>query len=192
MSFIKNVFAVIGFVALLLAGVGYQQFNQFIGTLDPQAGGMYWSVIKRFVENQDMGTTMVRVVRAKPGMTPQDVISSLKSLAESQNLLFVGESPFYKQVEAVTGQPYRFISFLSFCDARVGKQMADYNNVYTAFMPCRIAVVEDPDGQVSLQMMDLDMMIYGGRPLPPELKAGAEKVSRTLKGLLEGAASGEF
>jgi len=74
----------------------------------------------------------------------------------------------------------------------VGAMMADYDNAYTAFMPCRIALVQDDDGTLWLQMMDLDMMIYGGKPLPPDLREGALWVSATLNDILEGAAKGEF
>jgi len=40
--------------------------------------------------------------------------------------------------------------------------------------------------------MDLDMMIYGGKPLPPDLREGALWVSATLNDILEGAARGDF
>jgi len=71
-------------------------------------------------------------------------------------------------------------------------QMADYNDVYTSFMPCRIAVVEDPKGKLWLHTLNLDLMIYGGKPLPPELKEGAIKVRDTILAIMQGAAHGEF
>ncbi len=62
--------------------------------------------------------------------------------------MYVGESVFYKAVEAITGEPYRHMSLLFFCDAMVGKMMADYRDAYTGFMPCRIAVVEGKYGKI--------------------------------------------
>jgi hypothetical protein len=41
-------------------------------------------------------------------------------------------------------------------------------------------------------MMDLEMLIYGGKPLPPELKTAAIKVRDALDKLLKGAAQGEI
>jgi hypothetical protein len=52
--------------------------------------------------------------------------------------------------------------------------------------------VQDPDGTLWLQMMDLEMVIYGGKPLPPDLKAAALKVRDSLDKLIRGAAQGEI
>ena len=192
MQVIRNVLAAIGALALVAGAAGYVVVEGFLGRLDPDAPRIFKEVGARYLETLDPGTTLVRSERVKAGLTPEDVVASLKSLAVQNNLLFVGEAAFYKQVEAVTGKPYRFISFYSFCDAQVGALMADYNNTYTAFMPCRIAVVQDPDGTLWLQMMDLDMLIHAGKPLPPELKQGALKVRAALNKVIEGAANGEF
>ena len=95
-------------------------------------------------------------------------------------------------MEAITGEPYRHTSFLSFCDARVGRMMADYRDAYTGFMPCRIAVVEDKGGKLWLYSMNLDFMIHGGKKLPDDLKSEAIKVRNILKAMMQGAAAGEF
>ena len=192
MKFLRNLLAIIGLVAIGAGVAGWMAFNDFASRLDPEAFRVFREVGGKYLKDLDPGTAFVRVEKVKEGLTPQDVVDSLKSLAVQHNLLFVGEAPFYKQVEAVTGKPYRFIAFYSFCDARVGALMADYNNTYTAFMPCRIALVQDPDGTLWLQMMDLELLIYGGKPLPPDLKAGAIKVREALNKLITGAAQGEI
>jgi hypothetical protein len=192
MNVLRNIFAVIGLLALAALVAAWIAFQSFASRLDPEAFRVFGEVGEKYMKDLDPGTAFVRVERVKDGLSPKDVADSLKSLATQQNLLFVGEAPFYKQVEAVTGKPYRYIAFYSFCDARVGAQMADYNNTYTAFMPCRIALVQDPNGTLWLQMMDLDLLIHGGKPLPPELKAGAIKVREALDAVIRGAAQGEF
>jgi uncharacterized protein (DUF302 family) len=131
-------------------------------------------------------------VPVKEGLSPEEVIESMKSLAASRSFLFVGESPFYKQVKAVTGQDFRYVNFLSFCDARVGQQMLEYRDQYSGFMPCRIAMVEDKSGKLWLHTLNLDLMIHGGTELPPDLKASAIRVRNTIKEIMEGAAKGEF
>ncbi len=192
MQFIRNILALVGLLAIVGGVAAWVSVQGFLARLDPEAVRVYQEVGTKFMKGLDPGDAFVRVERVKDGLSPQDVADSLKSLATQQNLFFVGEAPFYKQVEAVTGKPYRFIAFYSFCDARVGAQMADYNNTYTAFMPCRIALVQNPDGSLWLQMMDLDMLIHGGKPLPPELKASAIKVREALNAVITGAARGDF
>ena len=110
----------------------------------------------------------------------------MKSLATSRNFLFVGESPFYKQIEAITGEAYRYVNFLSFCDARVGKMMLEYRDQYSGFMPCRIAIVEHQNGRLWLYSMNLDLMIHGGKALPPELRENALRVRNTIQEIMRG------
>ena len=194
MKIIRNLLAVVGLITLVAGGFACYKLKMLMDTLDPEIVSVYQKAGIRFLKDLDPGSAMTVMVPAKKGMTPEEVVDSLKSLAVQRNLLFVGESPFYKQVQALTEKPYRYISFLSFCDARVGMQMADYNDAYTAFMPCRIAVVQDKidPKQVYMMMMDMDMLIHGGKPLPAELKAGALKVRDSLLALMSGAAQGQF
>ena len=194
MPFIRNFLAVIGLVSVIGAGFVYYELQPLYRSLDPAAGQFYREIGARLWNNPDLGSAMVVMVPAKKGMTPDDVVDSLKSLAIQNNLLLVGEAPFHTQVQAVTGKPYRYVNILSFCDARVGMQMIDANNAYAAFMPCRIAVVqskEDPQ-QVYLVMMDLDILIAAGKQLPAPVKSEAMRVRDTLRALMMGAAQGQL
>jgi hypothetical protein len=40
--------------------------------------------------------------------------------------------------------------------------------------------------------MNLDIMIYGGKRLPDDLKSDAIRVRDTIKAMMDGAAKGEF
>jgi uncharacterized protein (DUF302 family) len=191
-ALLRNLLALVGLVVVVAGGVGYVKFRDLQAALDPGAMKMFETLGSRYLETLDPGVTVVKTVAVKEGLKAEDVVDSLKSLAVQHGMLFVGESPFYKQVEAVTGKPYRFISFYSFCDASVGAMMIEYNTAYSAFMPCRIAVVQDKNGRLWLHMMSLDPFIQGGKPLPPDLKAGAVKVRDALDKIMHGAANGEF
>jgi uncharacterized protein (DUF302 family) len=192
MRLIKNLLAIVGLIALIAGGYAYYRADQLFGELDPDALKMYRDFGTKLMETRDPGSAMVWSVPVEEGLSPEDVKEALKSLAVQRNFLFVGESPFYKQAEAVTGEQYRYVNFLSFCDVRVGMQMADYNDAYTSFMPCRIAIVEGADGRLSLHTLNLDFMIHGGKELPPELKEGALRVRNTIWEIMQGAARGEF
>jgi len=203
---IVNLFAIIGLIAVIGAGVGYSKVNGMLADfgltmdqvkslpseLDPKAMDTYKEFAQKFMKTKDPGDAMVWSFPVDEGLSVDEVKDSLINLATARDFLFVGESPFYKQAEAVTGEPYRHVTFMSFCDARVGIQMADYNNAYTAFMPCRISIVEDKDGKLWLYSMNLDLMIHGGKKLPADLKEGAIKVRDTILAIMEGASHGEF
>lgn len=192
MATIRNILAIIGLIAVLAIGYAVVKIAPAVTEFDPGAMEMYKEFATKLLEVKDPGVAMTWSVPVEEGVSVEEVKDSLKSIATEKNFLFVGESPFYKQVEAITGEPYRHVSFLSFCDAKVGKQMADYRDAYTGFMPCRIAVVEDQDGKLWLHSMNLEMMIYGGKTLPPELKQEAIRVWQTIKDMMAGAAAGEF
>ncbi len=192
MTFIRNILALIGLLSLIVIGIAFATLSGKLRDFDPDYARVYQEFGERLLETGDPGIAMMWKVPVVEGLEPEDIIESLKSLASERNMLFVGESPFYKQVEAMTGDSYRYINFLSFCSARVGKMMLDYQDPYSGFMPCRIALVEDKQGKFWLYSMNLDLMIHGGKQLPPQLKEGALQVRRNLREMMEGAAAGEF
>ena len=193
MALFKNFLALIGAAVLIGGGYGYAKMAPIMAEFDPGYIEMYTEFATNLLETKDPGEAMMWAVPVEdPDLTAEDVKASLKSLATARNFLFVGEAPFYKQVEAITGEKYRHITFMSFCDAMVGKMMADYRDAYTGFMPCRISVVEDKAGKLWLYSMNLDMMIYGGRRLPDDLRKEALRVSNVIQEIMHGAANGEF
>ncbi|WP_462320368.1 DUF302 domain-containing protein [Halochromatium sp.] len=192
MTLIRNLLAVIGALTLILVIAIALWLMPRLADFDPEFLPTYSSFASDLLETGDPGTAMMWSVPVEEDLSTDEVIDSLKSLATTNNLLFVGESPFYQQVEAVTGEDYRYVNFLSFCDAQVGKMMLEYRNHYSGFMPCRIALVEDREGKLWLFSMNLDFMIYGGRELPPELKQEAISVRDTIRAMMQGAAVGEF
>ncbi|NEV63239.1 DUF302 domain-containing protein [Thiorhodococcus minor] len=192
MRFARNLLAIIGLLSVLALGYGYLRLAPALASFDPEFARVYAELGQRLLDSGDPGVAMMWSVPVEDGLTTEDVIESMKSLAISHNFLFVGESPFYKQIQAITGEEYRYVNFLSFCDARIGRMMLEYRNEYSGFMPCRIALVEDAEGNLKLYSMNLDLMIYGGKELPPDLKASAIRVRETIRAIMEGGAAGEF
>lgn len=192
MTFFRNLMALFGFIVLAGGIWGYITIWPKLQQFDPEFVNVYKGFAERLLETGDPGMAMMWSVPVEEGIEVEDVIESLHSLASERNMLFVGESPFYKQVEAMTGEKYRYINFLSFCSAKVGRLMLEYRDQYSGFMPCRIAIVEDKQGKLSLYSMNLDLMIYGGKVLPAELKEGAIYVRENIREMMELAAAGEF
>jgi hypothetical protein len=55
-------------------------------------------------------------------------------------------------------------------------------------MPCRIGIVEEPNGDIYIYTMSLELMISGGRPLPKELLELANEVRDGMYAMLEAGA----
>lgn len=192
MGAIRNILAVIGLAVLLGIGLAAAQFAPILAEFDPGYMKLYQDFATTLLKTKDPADAMVWSVPVNDGITPEEVAESLNSIASEMNFFSVGESKFYKQYENVTGEKVRHIAFHSYCDVRVGKMMADYNDAYTAFMPCRIALVEDQQGKLWLHSMNLDMMIHGGKELPPELKKEAIRISNVIQEMMRRAATGDF
>ena len=192
MNLLRNIMAIIGFLALVIPVLFVAQIWNATRDFDPDAFGLYQEFATKLLETRDIADAFVWAVPVEEGISAEEVKESMKSLAVARNFLFVGESEFYKQAEAVTGKPFRHVSLMNFCDARVGIKMIDQNDAYTAFMPCTISLVEGKDGKLWLYSLNMDFLIHGAKELPPDLKADALRVRRTMREIMEGAARGEF
>ena len=192
MDLLRKVLTLIGILAVVFVVLFVAQIWNATRGFDPNAFGLYREFASKLLETRDIADAFVWAVPVEEGISAEEVQESMKSLAVARNFLFVGESPFYKQAQAVTGEPFRLVSLMNFCDVRVGIKMIDQNPAYTAFMPCTISVVEDKQGRLWLYTLNMDFLIHGARELPPELKADALRIRRTMREVMEGAARGEF
>jgi uncharacterized protein (DUF302 family) len=62
---------------------------------------------------------------------------------------------------------------------------------FAAYLPCRIALVEDAKGQGWLVMMDLNLLINAAH-LQPALKARAIEVRNSLENIMKAGANGDL
>ena len=137
----------------------------------------------------DIAQTVVRVPLAE-GVSADDAIDALRSRAVQYNMKLVAHQPLSKEL-AARGIESGRLEIFQFCNPADAHRMVQHNPVFAAYMPCRIALVEDGDGQVWLMMIDLDMLIDNAE-LPPELKTIAERINSTLMTMMEAAAEGAF
>ncbi|MBF0470710.1 MAG: DUF302 domain-containing protein [Gammaproteobacteria bacterium] len=192
MSFIKNLLAIIGLIAVAGGGWFYHKMDQEMGKFDPGAKEVYLQMMQDLLETHNAAEATVWKVPVEPGLSAEDVEESMKMVANELNFSNVGELPLYKDVEAKTGEPYRFVKFYLFCDSLIAKQMLDYSDAFSAYMPCRISMVEDQEGKLWLYTLNMDMMIHGGEPLEPELKKSAIEVREKMLEIMHRGAKGDF
>lgn len=78
-------------------------------------------------------------------------LASMKLRANHLNMQLVAELSRSKQVEAIMGKPVPRATVYQFrdaCrDAMTAHHMLRYNLEFAAYLPCRIALVEDAKGQ---------------------------------------------
>ncbi|MBI4723496.1 MAG: DUF302 domain-containing protein [Rhodomicrobium sp.] len=192
MRFLKNVLALIGLIAILGAGFGYVRYRGVVSDFDPQAREVYVHMMSELIRTGNPAEATVWKAKVKDGLSFEDVDQAIKSVASEMNIKGVGELPLGDQVSAMQGKPWRKLNIYLYCNPLTAAKMIDFNDAYAAYLPCRIALLQDKTGKLWIYTLDMDMMIHGGKPLPPELKAEALNVKKIMKALLERGAKGEF
>src|SRR3989338_3268011 len=129
-------------------------------------------------------------IQIQDGVSFDDAVESLKLRANQHNLKFVGASPLYKEIEALTGKPARRMEIFSFCDGLTAEQMIATDPLMISFMPCRIAMMEDAQGKrwIISMMMDEAMI----RALPSDIRKDAERVMKAMKDMMLAASNGDL
>jgi len=196
MNILKNILSVIG--ALIIVGllVVYVKFDlgdkmDKVSKLDPMAMGAYMNMFDAVLTTGRSADAMVRKVKINPEVSTEEVIESMKSIAADANMLQVGDSRMADEYDHA-GKRQRFVRILHYCAPNIAKTFIDYSVAYGAFMPCRILIVEDDNGERWLVTMAMELMLFGGHTLPPQMMKKAEHVRDTMYKMMDLGAEGDF
>lgn len=137
----------------------------------------------------DIAQTVVKQQLAED-VSADDAIEALQSKAIELNMKFVAHQPLSKEL-AARGVESGRLEIFQFCNPLDAAKMVKFNPIFAAYMPCRIALVEDQEGKTWLMMLNLDMLI-NNTPLPEDLKAIASRINATLTEIMMAGANGDF
>lgn len=137
----------------------------------------------------DISQTVTKVELAED-VSADDAIDALQSRAIALNMKMVAHQPLSQELQA-RGIDSERLEIFQFCNPEDAFKMVRHNPIFAAYMPCRIALVEEPDGTTSLMMINLDMLI-DNTELPAELKEMARKINGNLLEIMQAGATGAF
>ena len=195
MSFIRNILALIGVLAIVGMVYGYQKFGgdmRAISHFDEKFKPTFMGMWEKLKETGNSADATVWIVPLEEGITPEDAEDAMKIVANDMNIMSVGEQPLSEQVALQTGKEQRFLKIFQYCDPATAMKMVEHTDAFAAYLPCRIAMVEGKDGQYRLYSLNMDLMIHGGAELPAELKAEALRIKDTMQKIMAAGASGDF
>lgn len=129
--------------------------------------------------------------KVNAGVSVADIEAAFVSVATEDNLRPAGEMFISGELERRSGQAGKFLKIYSYCDPAAARLMVDYQPALAAFMPCRIAVVEQADG-LWIYTMNMDLLIGEGQALPPELGNIFRRFRASVRKMLDRGAAGEF
>jgi len=192
---LRNLFALVGFAAILVtiyAAVKIAPMLQTFDAFDDKAIDVYSEMMTSVLETGNAAEAMVWKIPVNEDLVAADVEETMRFVANEHNIKNVGELPLSSQIEAMSGDSSRYLKIYMFCNALTAAQMLEYSDAYSAFLPCRISMVEDKEGKLWLYSLNMDAMIYGGKPLPPALKEEAEGVKKIILDIMNRGAKGDF
>ena len=189
MRVIVNILAVVGLLTVAAVGFMYYQGWVTVQRFDPKATQVMGQFVRRVLDS-DVASAMVLKMPLAEGVTVDQAIEAMKSRANELDIRLVSRLPFSKEVRRVTGEPYPYLEIFMFCDPLTAAGLLDYNPDFVAYMPCRIALYEDPEGQAWLSTMDLDLLIHGGKEIDPALKVRVLAVKEGLMEIMVAGANG--
>jgi len=192
MNIVRNLLALIGVVAIISSGYGYMKYLSITSEFDPEAPRAYGEMVNKLLTTKNGAEATVWKIPVQEGISAEDAEEAMKFTANEHNIAKVGELPIYQDIKAKTGVEYRYAKIFMFCNSLTAAKMMDYSDAYSAYLPCRITMIEDKQGKLWLISLNMDLMIYGGATLPPELKAEAIKVKEIILDIMNRGSTGEF
>ncbi len=146
---------------------------------------------------RDMFNFMTLKMKVEEGITFDEVIESMEIKANTVNFKKVGHNEFWKDVSAITGKATSRVEVLQFCDAIVGRRMLDYSPEFVVFIPCRIAVYQDANGEIWIMMLDWDVswLALAWHPdseLGEQLTQDAVRIKDAMVQIMQAGVEGDF
>jgi len=180
-------------IALVYIMISFGGMIDKVSSLHPDAMGHYMTMFGKVLETGNSAEAMIRRVKINDDVSTEDAIDNMRSIAEENNFLVVGDAKMAINSSIKDPGGKRYIRILSFCAPSIAEKFIGYSESFGAFMPCRILIVEDDEGNRWLYTMAMELMLYGGRPLPDDMLEMAETVRGLMYGMMDaGATDGEY
>jgi hypothetical protein len=196
MKLIKGLLTLIGAIVVIGAIIGAVTVGPKVAKLDPQALPEYMKMFDKVLETGDPAKGMIRKVKMviPEDMTKEEAFENALEIMDE-----VGSEYGMALVDSKTmprnGKLFRDGGLLthirSYCSPYIADVFLAHSGEFIGFMPCRVGIIEEPNGDIYIYTMSLELMINGGHTLPPELLKLANEVRSAMYAMIEKAGAGE-
>jgi len=168
-----------------------EQKKQFMKSMLPHLSNMGLNM-------RDIMNFMTTKYQAKPGLSFDDVVTSIGLRANQLNLKLVGHSPMIKDIQAVLGDMSTpRMEVFHYCDIEAGREIMKLVPESIVYLPCRIAVMEDAQKNVRGLTLDWDTAWLDGinsasMGVSPEMAKLAKKIRDNMDNVMRAGANGDL
>ncbi len=190
MKFIKGIFTFVGAIVVLAMVIGAVTVGPNIAKLDSQALPEYMKMFDKVLTTGDPAKGMVRKVKMviPEGMTKEEAIENALDIMDE-----VGEEYGLAMVDHKT-MPRKnglYTHIRSYCSPTIADTFLNYSREFIAFMPCRIGIIEEPNGDIYIYTMSMELLLSGGYTLSKEMMELGSEVRTGMYTMMEKAAAGD-
>lgn len=193
MKLIKGLFTLIGAIVVIAAIIGAVTIGPKVAKLDSQALPEYMKMFDKVLETGDPAKGMIRKVKM---VIPEDMTKEEAFETALEIMDEVGEEYGMALVDSKTmpreGKLFRDGGLLthirSYCSPYIADVFLAHSGEFIGFMPCRVGIIEEPNGDIYIYTMSLELMINGGHTLEPKLLDLANEVRAGMYAMIEKAA----
>ena len=130
-------------------------------------------------------------VPVEPGVTYDDVITSLKVISEGMNFVNPANFPIGEHIKQ-RGQPIEgVLEVRAFCNLSMGTEIFLDHPEFVVFAPCRIGIYEQK-GQLYLAIDRPTYDLKSIKNLTPRAKKAAQELESTLIQIIDKARKGDI
>jgi len=146
---------------------------------------------------RDAMSFMSTKYKAKDGLTFDDVVQSMELRANTLNFKKVGHSPMWKDIQAVLGDKEApRMEVFHYCDIAAGREVLKAAPEAIAYLPCRIAIMEDANKAIWVITLDWDLAwldtVQGKMGINSELARFAKDINQKMDNIMQAAANGDL
>jgi uncharacterized protein (DUF302 family) len=146
---------------------------------------------------KDVMNMMAIKYPAKKGLSFDDVKQSMELSANKLNFKKVGESPMWKDIQAVLGDmDAPRMEVYHYCDIAAGREILKYAPESIVYLPCRIAIMEDADKNIWVLTLDWNTSwldsLSGKMGAPDKLLEYAKDIRDKMDVIMKAAAEGDL
>ena len=193
---LKGLLILIGAIVVIASIIGAVTIGSKIAKLDAQALPEYIKMFDKVLTTGDPAKGMVRRLKMQipEGMTKteafENALEIMDEVAEEHGLAMVGAKTMPRG-----GKLFKDGGLLthirSYCSPTIADKFLTHSREFIGFMPCRIGFIEEPNGDIYIYTMSMELLINGGYQLSPQMLSLANEVRTGMYTMMEKAAAGD-